>query len=35
MPSFKKGRGFGDLLLILESLPRRERLLQQPALAPG
>ena len=26
---FQKGRGFGDLLVILESLPRRERVLQQ------
>lgn len=32
---FQKGRGFGDLLMILESLPQPERWAQQPAAAPA
>ena len=32
---FQKGRGFGDLLMILESLPPPDRLAQQPAAATG
>jgi len=32
---FQKGHGFGDLLMMLESLPQPERWAQQPAAAPA